>query len=169
MCVPSKLTTYFAAKRPVVAVSDPGSAASHEMRASGAGVLVNSGGATALVEAFDKLRSCDLDSLGEAGLAYARSELSESSAIGRYLSFVSSLLANRCTTTLASLVPNIALGGTSFRTTVFGSTIALRPMVTPPNTIALEVTHVPASIVIGRVIRAMSSRKAWVPVVIKLL
>ena len=95
MCVPSKLTTYFAAKRPVVAVSHPGSAASHEMRASGAGVLVNSGGATALVEAFDRLRSCDLDGLGEAGLAYARSELSESSAIGRYLSFVSSLLANR--------------------------------------------------------------------------
>ncbi|MBU2075894.1 MAG: glycosyltransferase family 4 protein [Actinobacteria bacterium] len=92
MCVPSKLTTYFAAKRPILGVSEPESAASYELRASGAGVQVRPGTPAALVSALELLRSRDTNSLGEAGFAYAQSELSESSAIDRYVAFVESLL-----------------------------------------------------------------------------
>jgi colanic acid biosynthesis glycosyl transferase WcaI len=41
--VPSKLTSYFASGRPVLAATEPGSVSADEVRASGAGVVINPG------------------------------------------------------------------------------------------------------------------------------
>jgi hypothetical protein len=52
MSVPSKLTSYFSAGRPVVAATDPDSPTASEMRASGAGPIVPSGDPEALLARF---------------------------------------------------------------------------------------------------------------------
>lgn len=93
MCVPSKLTTYFAAQRPVVAVTEPESAAAHEVRISGAGVLVTPAQPRQLVESLERLSLADGDGMGAAGLEYAAKELSAGMAVERYLAWVSSLLS----------------------------------------------------------------------------
>ena len=95
MCVPSKLTTYFAAQRPVVAVTEPESAAAHELRCSGAGVLVPPGEPATLVGALQAVASADSDAMGAAGLDYALKELSSVAAVDRYRSWVSSLLSGK--------------------------------------------------------------------------
>jgi colanic acid biosynthesis glycosyl transferase WcaI len=57
MCVPSKLTSYFAAGRPVLAATSPRSAAAHEISASGAGTVVDPGDPSVLLEALRSLAS----------------------------------------------------------------------------------------------------------------
>lgn len=93
MCVPSKLTTYFAAARPVVAATDGESAAAFEVAASGAGVVVRPGDAQALVSQLNALRDQDLHEAGQRGLAYARRTLDEGRARDDYRMWVSSLLS----------------------------------------------------------------------------
>lgn len=95
MCVPSKLTSYFAAARPVVAVTHPESAAASEIRNSGSGTLVRPGSPAALLQAIDALRLSDTSRLGQAGQQYAREQLSEDVALGRYRDWVTSLLTSR--------------------------------------------------------------------------
>lgn len=92
MCVPSKLTTYFAAQRPVVAVTEPESAAAHEVRISGAGVLVAPAQPWRLVESLRRLSLADGDEMGAAGLQYAERELSADTATCRYRDWVRHLL-----------------------------------------------------------------------------
>lgn len=94
MCVPSKLTSYFAASRPVLAVTSPESAAAHEIRASGAGVVVRSGDAEALLKGLLQVAEGPRDTWGADGLAYARRTLDEGTALGRYRDWVSSLLSS---------------------------------------------------------------------------
>ena len=92
MCVPSKLTTYFSAGRPVLAATDAGSAGAFEVGASGAGIVVEPGYPQALLEAVDALRTWDLDAVGESGFEYARTNLGERAALDRYGNWVRSLL-----------------------------------------------------------------------------
>ncbi|MEP7738176.1 glycosyltransferase [Nocardioides sp. 31GB23] len=107
MCVPSKLTTYFAAGRPVIAATDGGSAGAFEVGASGAGVVAEPGAPEALLAALDRLRLEDLDRLGAYGFEYARNQLSEQVALDRYRAWVEALLSsgNRCPTTPAVSEP----------------------------------------------------------------
>lgn len=89
MSVPSKLTAYFTAGRPVVcaAAADSGTAA--EVARSGGGVVVPVE-ASALLDALLSLRrSPDLASrLGAAGQSYSRDYLSSDSGLGRVAALV---------------------------------------------------------------------------------
>ena len=86
MCAPSKLTSYFAAGRPVLAATTEGSAASDEVRDSGAGVVVPSGEAERLVQAAVDLMSNpdEAVAMGRRGQDYAREHLSEESALAAF-------------------------------------------------------------------------------------
>jgi glycosyltransferase involved in cell wall biosynthesis len=93
MCAPSKLTSYFAAGRPVLAATSPRSAAAHEVNASGGGIVVDPGDPSALREALLSLTSRpSLDALGKRGQAYARERLSEQAALDSYRDWVGELL-----------------------------------------------------------------------------
>jgi len=93
MCVPSKLTSYFAAGRPVLAATNTRSAAAHEIRASGAGVVVEPGNPAVLLEAVRSLTSEHSPAeLGQRGQAYAREQLSERRALEAYRDWVNGLL-----------------------------------------------------------------------------
>ena len=85
MSLPSKLTTYFAAGRPIVAaVPEEGSTAT-EVRRSGAGVVVPVGDPGTLNEAVAHLRTdmARAAALGQAGHHYASATLGETAAMIR--------------------------------------------------------------------------------------
>lgn len=97
MSVPSKLTSYFAAGRPIVAAVDPASASTREMRAADAGVCVPSGHPDALLDAV--LSTADDrvggERAGARGQAYARAVLSEPAALDSYEDWVRRLSDGR--------------------------------------------------------------------------
>ena len=94
MCVPSKLTSYFAAGRPVLAATSARSAAAHEIHASGAGTVVEPGNPAALLEALRALTGQPaLDKMGQRGQTYARDQLSETKALDAYRGWVDGLLS----------------------------------------------------------------------------
>jgi colanic acid biosynthesis glycosyl transferase WcaI len=74
--VPSKLTSYFAAARPVLAVVDEGSAAAGEVQRSGAGVIVDPGDPLGFTAAVALLRAdpAERARLGDAGLRFVAAE-----------------------------------------------------------------------------------------------
>jgi glycosyltransferase involved in cell wall biosynthesis len=74
--VPSKLTSYFAAARPVLAVVDEGSATAGEVQRSGAGVLVDPGDPLGFTAAVALLRAdpAERARLGDAGLRFVAAE-----------------------------------------------------------------------------------------------
>lgn len=81
--VPSKLTSYFAAGRPVLAATEAESVSADEVRASGAGVVVSPGEPDALVRAaLDLARSSSHDP--QAGPSFVRRVLSEDAGIGAF-------------------------------------------------------------------------------------
>jgi colanic acid biosynthesis glycosyl transferase WcaI len=97
MCVPSKLTSYFAAGRPVVAAVNPDGGSSQEMHASGAGICVPAGRPQELLDAV--LRTgCDpagAQRAGARGQAYAREVLSAADALDSYEAWAYRLAAAR--------------------------------------------------------------------------
>jgi glycosyltransferase involved in cell wall biosynthesis len=93
MAVPSKLTSYFASGRPVIAVTDVGSITSEEIAAARAGVRVDTDDPLALVrEALalgnDAARS---EALGSNGVAFQALVLSEKAAISQYAEIITRL------------------------------------------------------------------------------
>lgn len=97
MCVPSKLTSYFAAGRPVLAATSARSAATIEMAAARAGLRVPPGepqmlvdGALALIGDVEQARA-----VGARGQAYARDVLSADAARSAYTSWVEALADDR--------------------------------------------------------------------------
>jgi glycosyltransferase involved in cell wall biosynthesis len=83
MSLPGKLTSYFAAGRPVVAAVAPESETARELRDTGTGVLVPPDHPGLLLEAVRKL-AADPDlqqQLGEAGRRYACTALSAEQAL----------------------------------------------------------------------------------------
>lgn len=85
MSIPSKLTSYFAAGRPVVAsVAEEGGTAG-EVRRSGAGVLVPPEDPDALLDAVRKLAAdpAAADALGARGPAYVEAHLSREAGLAR--------------------------------------------------------------------------------------
>ncbi|MFC5063202.1 glycosyltransferase [Actinomycetospora atypica] len=97
MCVPSKLTSYFAAGRPVVAATSARSAASAEVEASGGGVRVDAGEPEALLGAVLRtgLDGATAGALGLNGQLFARDALSEAAARTAYVDWVESLAEAR--------------------------------------------------------------------------
>jgi len=89
MSLPSKLTAYLASGRPIVAAVAAGGATEREMRRTGAGLLVEAGDATALVEAVVALRTdpARAAELARKGRRYAETELSQDAALLRYEAF----------------------------------------------------------------------------------
>ena len=94
MSVPSKLTTYFTAGRPVVAATDPHSGAAALMSESSAGLTVTAGDAQALLEAIERL--CEkpnvADEFGERGQHYASEHLTGAASLNRKAAWVRRLV-----------------------------------------------------------------------------
>ncbi|MGJ9372058.1 glycosyltransferase [Nesterenkonia sp. CF4.4] len=93
MAVPSKLTSYFSAARPVLAATDPGGTTASEVNAADAGVIVNAGDPAALLDAalalaVDSGRS---EQLGRNGRAYRESVLTAGAAIEKFSRLLTSL------------------------------------------------------------------------------
>ena len=86
MAVPSKLTSYFAAGRPVVAATDPTGIAAAEITAAQAGVVVPAGDPEALLQAIIDLSHDDSAAtrFGLNGKSYRESVLDQSAAIRRW-------------------------------------------------------------------------------------
>lgn len=97
MAVPSKLTSYFNAGRPVLAATDASSVTAMEIEASGGGVRVNPADPAALLDAAERVGSDEQSTkiLGQNGLRFRREKLSADVAIGHYHDFVSSLASQR--------------------------------------------------------------------------
>jgi colanic acid biosynthesis glycosyl transferase WcaI len=91
MSLASKLTSYFAAGRPVVAAVAPGSATAREVEAAGAGVVVEPDDPGALATSIEALINHPARrlELGENGRRFAENELAEERALAAYESFVS--------------------------------------------------------------------------------
>jgi len=90
MSMPSKLPTYFAAGRPVVAAVASDSETAHEVEGSGGGVVVPPGDPGALANAIRRV-AADPDKrrrLGAAGRAYADERLSPPAALAEYERFL---------------------------------------------------------------------------------
>lgn len=95
MAVPSKLTSYFNAGRPVVAATDVSGITAEEILTAQAGVVVQSGRSRALLDAVLKLRDQpkEMKRLGENGLHYRRKVLDEQHAIDRFAEVLDSLIS----------------------------------------------------------------------------
>jgi colanic acid biosynthesis glycosyl transferase WcaI len=95
MSAPSKLTSYFAAGRPVVAASWPRSAASAELARADAGVRVDPGVPTALLEAVTTTAAdpAAASAAGARGRAYAEDALGAAAAHRAYCAWVEGLAA----------------------------------------------------------------------------
>ena len=97
MCVPSKLTSYFAAGRPVLAATSATSTAAHEVRASGGGLVVAPGRPEDLLRAaIDLARDgARASAMGQHGQVYAAATLSEAAARDAYVAWVDDLARRR--------------------------------------------------------------------------
>ncbi|MEO3752335.1 glycosyltransferase family 4 protein [Streptomyces sp. B6B3] len=97
MSVPSKLTSYFAAGRPVLgSVAEHGGTAD-ELRRSGAGRLVPPEDPAALAAAARALAAdpAAADELGAAGLGYARDQLSSAAGLARMTALLDEALGRQ--------------------------------------------------------------------------
>lgn len=86
MSVPSKLTSYFSAERPVIAATDSSSVTAEEIERSGGGVVVAPGDPQALLDAVMQLHADPqrAQALGASGLTYRMVELEREPAIQRF-------------------------------------------------------------------------------------
>lgn len=93
MSVPSKLTTYFTAGRPVVAATDERSGAAALIAASEAGVRVPAGDATAILSAIERVAGdpAAAEDMAANGQAYAAEHLTGAASLEQYDSWVRGL------------------------------------------------------------------------------
>jgi colanic acid biosynthesis glycosyl transferase WcaI len=94
MSLPSKLTSYFAAGRPVVAAASGTSETAHEIRSAGAGLMVPPADPAAFRKAILSLKNdrARAEELGARGKRYAGTVLSADTILGEYESFLYALL-----------------------------------------------------------------------------
>ncbi len=97
MAVPSKLTSYFDAGRPVVAATDPEGITAQEVESAAAGVVVRSGEPASLLNAVLQLRADPERAarLGANGRAYREQVLDQDAAIDHYAEWLANLAAGR--------------------------------------------------------------------------
>jgi glycosyltransferase involved in cell wall biosynthesis len=93
MSLPSKLTSYFAARRPIVAAVPEGGASAAELARSGAGLHVPAGDIEGLLAALARLRTDKAlaQRLGAAGSAYAGRHTSASACLARGAALVDAI------------------------------------------------------------------------------
>lgn len=110
MAVPSKLTSYFSAGRPVVAATDVTGITADEIRAADAGVVVPAGQPHALLEAVTALASDESEAqrFGANGRNYRSTVLDEESAIDHFTQMLMRLIPskNRITDAVSSTASN---------------------------------------------------------------
>lgn len=101
MSLPSKLTSYFATGRPVLAATDGESVTAAEIRAAGAGLIVSSGSPKGLLHgALEIQADPELAArLGAAGLAFREQVLSQSAAVSAFEVWLENLRARHQPTT----------------------------------------------------------------------
>ena len=94
MAVPSKLTSYFSAGRPIIAATSAESATAMEIEASGAGVRVEAGSPESLLDAILQIGLAPkvAKELGERGQAFQESELTEQFALDTFESWLTGLV-----------------------------------------------------------------------------
>lgn len=91
--LPSKLTSYFATGRPVIAICRPGGATASEVERSGGGLVCGQGDIEALHAALQSLASPPLvDALARNGKAYWTDELAPESQLPRVAAIVDGLV-----------------------------------------------------------------------------
>lgn len=97
MSVPSKLTSYFNAGKPVIAATDEGSVTAQEIANSGGGLRVDSDDPEAIVDVAERLKrdSVLAQELGTCGLRYRYETLSEEAAIEHYDDLITTLATSR--------------------------------------------------------------------------
>jgi glycosyltransferase involved in cell wall biosynthesis len=97
MSLPSKLASYFAAGRPVVAAVAPDGETAREVTASGGGIVAEPDDPGALLDAIQRVSRDPVlaGQLGRNGRAWARDVLGRESALRDYEAFVSALLRER--------------------------------------------------------------------------
>ena len=95
MSLPSKLTSYFAAGRPVVAAASPDSETAHEIEAAGAGIVVSPCDPESFRDAILALKDdrALFDRLAVKGAEYAQSTLSRERALQEYEAFLDAIVA----------------------------------------------------------------------------
>jgi colanic acid biosynthesis glycosyl transferase WcaI len=95
MSLPSKLTSYFAAGRPVIAAASVDSETAAEIVAAGAGLIVPPADPGAFRDAITRLEQdrSRAETLGANGRAYADSRLSRANALAEYEEFVDRIAA----------------------------------------------------------------------------
>lgn len=93
MSLPSKLTSYLAARRPIVAATDRDSATDEFIRRSGGGIVTPAGVPGALLHAVMKIAAQPqlAAGLSEAGGAFADEHLSPAAAMSAYDAWVTNL------------------------------------------------------------------------------
>ena len=93
MSVPSKLTSYFSAARPVVAATHPDSGAAALVSASQAGTIVPAGEPAAILDAVEALAASpdEMVTRGLHGHRYVNRHLSAAASLGRYDSWIRSI------------------------------------------------------------------------------
>jgi glycosyltransferase involved in cell wall biosynthesis len=101
MSLPSKLTSYCAAGRPIVATVRTDGATYREIQQTGAAVVVPSGDPDALLRAVAEIRNDPALAarLGAAGASYASTALAPSEGLERGRRFVEGMLASKSTST----------------------------------------------------------------------
>lgn len=97
MAVPSKLTSYFSAGRPVVAATDLGGITADEIRAADAGVVVPAGDPESLLGAVASLAADSelAGKFGKNGSLYRKTVLDEESAITLFTEILTRLISAR--------------------------------------------------------------------------
>jgi colanic acid biosynthesis glycosyl transferase WcaI len=107
MSVPSKLTSYFAAGRPVLASVAAEGGTADEVRRSGAGVLVPPEDAAALLAALKELAAdpVEADRLGARGPVYVDEHLSAAAGLGRLDDLLAEALGTNGSTAHKGAVP----------------------------------------------------------------
>lgn len=93
MAVPSKLTSYFDAGRPVVAATDVGGITASEVRAAQAGVVVQAGAPDELVDAVLAVTAdpAAAEEFGRNGRRYRESVLDEEAAVEQWARLIKEL------------------------------------------------------------------------------
>jgi glycosyltransferase involved in cell wall biosynthesis len=95
MSLPSKLTSYFAAGRPVLAAVEPTSEAAREIEASGAGLVVGPDEPRVLLDALQTLSKDESlrGRMGESAHVWSAAELSKAAAVDGYEQLLTVALA----------------------------------------------------------------------------
>lgn len=94
MSLPSKLTSYFAAGRPVLAAVAPGGVTAREVERSGGGIVAPAENPAALLDAIERLTRDEALArrLADCGRRYAEVELSAPAGLSKAEGFVTDLL-----------------------------------------------------------------------------